>query len=105
VSLATARFDWTTGEVIPQWDDSVDMGEVGYYRLTDDYNVYACLDNAEDATSTVKPSGTSFYPFKTSDGYTWKYLYTIPIYKRRAFLSTNYMPVQRALSDSFYNKG
>lgn len=105
VSLATARFDWTTGEVIPQWDDSVDMGEVGYYRLTDDYNVYACLDNAEDATSTVKPSGTSFYPFKTSDGYTWKYLYTIPIYKRRAFLSTNYIPVQRALSDSFYNKG
>lgn len=105
VSLATARFDWMTGEVIPQWDDSVDMGEVGYYRLTDDYNVYACLDNAEDATSTVKPSGTSFYPFKTADGYTWKYLYTIPIYKRRAFLSTNYMPVQRALSDSFYNKG
>jgi hypothetical protein len=56
--LATARYDWVNGAVIPQWDDSIDMSIVGYYRLTDEYNVYACLDNAEGAVSTVKPSGT-----------------------------------------------
>ena len=105
VSMTCARHNWNTGEVVAQWDDSIDMKDVAYYRLTDEFNVYACLDNSEGVPSTVKPQGNSFYPFTTSDGYTWKYLYTIPIFKRRAFMQTNYMPVQRALSDSFYNKG
>lgn len=105
VTLVTDRYDWTPGIVIPQWDHSLPMDGVGFYRFTDEYNVYVCLDNAEGSVSTVKPTGQSFYPIRTSDGYLWKFMYNVPAFKRRRFGSPSYIPVQRALSDSFYNKG
>lgn len=105
VSLVTARYDWESGIVIPQWDHTLPMNGVGFYRFTDEYNVYVCLDNAENAVSTVKPTGKSFYPVRTADGYLWKYVYTVPAYKRRRFGNPSYIPIQRALTDSFYNKG
>lgn len=104
VTLATKRYDWATG-VIPQWDNTKVMTDVGYYVLTSDDNVYVCLDNAEDSVSTVMPTCRLFSAFRTVDGYLWKYLYTVPAFKRRRFTSIAYIPAQRALSDSFYSKG
>lgn len=105
VSLAAKRYDYKLNTVIPQWDHRVNMKEHGYYVLTLDDRVYACLDNAENSVSTVTPSGESFTPFRTADGYLWKFLYSIPSFKRKNFASISYIPVQRALSDSFYNYG
>ena len=45
--------------------------------MTDEFYVYQCLHNNNGAASTVKPTGTSPNPFKTSDGYIWKLLYTL----------------------------
>lgn len=105
VTLACPRYDWATGTVIPQWDHTIPLDGIGYYVMTDENNVYVCLDNNALAVSTQKPTGTSFYPFRTSDGYLWKFMYTIPSFKRRRFISINYIPVQKAITDSFYSKG
>lgn len=105
VTLAAKRYDWTINTIIPQWDNTKDMTDVGFYVLTSDDNVYVCLDNAEDELSIIEPTGKSFYPFRTADGYLWKYLYTVPGFKKRKFTSIAYIPVQRALSDSFYGRG
>lgn len=105
VSLVTNRYNWRTGVVYPHWDHSTDMSSAAFYVMTDDFNVYKCLDNYGGAQSIVKPTGRSFYPFRTSDGYLWKYMYNIPSFKRTKFNSLNYIPVQKALTDSFYNNG
>lgn len=105
VSLAVKRYDWVYGEIVPMWDHTIDMTGIGFYRLVDETYVYVCLDNAYDTPSTVKPTGTSSTVFMTSDGYLWKFLYKVPAFKRRNFSTTMYMPVQRAITDSFYNKG
>ena len=39
--------------------------------------VYKCLDNAGGAASVAEPSMPLPYSFRTSDGYTWKYVYTV----------------------------
>lgn len=39
------------------------------------------------------------------DGYMWKYMYEIPKYKLRQFGNSSFVPVQKAISDNFYNKG
>jgi hypothetical protein len=104
VSLVTTRYNWESGVVFANWDDTKNVYGTNFYCLADN-NVYKCLDNNVDSPSTEKPVGKSFYTFRTSDGYLWKYMYTVPQFKRSRFMSFNQLPVQRALSDSFYNKG
>lgn len=105
VSVTTNRYDWTANTVYHNYDHTKNLKELNFYCVTDENIVYKCLDNAGGSTSTVKPIGNSFYPFRTNDGYLWKYMFTIPTFKRSRFMSVDKMPVQRALTDSFYNKG
>lgn len=76
-----------------------------FYVLTDDFNVYVCLDNNGGAISTVKPYGTSSTPVLLNDGYIWKYLFTLPLALRAKFLTTQYMPVATSLRSQFYASG
>ena len=81
------------------------LEDSNFYAMTDDYNVYKCLDNNNNATSTIKPTGTSVNPISTSDGYIWKYMYNVPINLRSKFLDDNYVPVTSALTNQFYSNG
>ena len=105
VSLVTTRYGWVSGTVYSQWDHTKEMKGLPFYVVTDEFNVYKCLDNNSGAVSTVKPTTNSLFPFRTADGYLWKYMYNIPSFKRTKFLSRNNLPVQKALTDTFYNKG
>ena len=73
--------------------------------MTDEYNVYKCLDNNNNATSLFKPVGTTVDPVTMPDGYMWKYMYSIPIALRNKFLTDTYMPVVTALRPQFYSSG
>ena len=75
------------------------------YCLTDDFNVYKCLDNNNNAISTYKPIGTVVDPVVMPDGYMWKYLYSIPIALRNKFLTDVYMPVVNSIRSQFYSGG
>ena len=75
------------------------------YVLTDEYHVYKCLDNNNNALSTSKPLGTVVDPVIMPDGYMWKYLYSIPIALRNKFLTDAYMPVINSLRGQFYSGG
>jgi hypothetical protein len=81
------------------------LEECNYYVLTEDYNVYKCLDNNNNARSTDKPLGTSTTPITAADGYVWKFMYNVPINLRSKFLSEDQMPVVSALSNQFYSNG
>jgi hypothetical protein len=122
VSYVVPRYDWTYNTVYDMYDDSysstLDGGKnyVGYYGavrledakfyvMTSDYNVYKCLNNNNNSKSTIMPTGTSTTVFTTSDGYKWKFLYTLPVSLRNKFLSSTYMPVATALSSNFYSNG
>ena len=52
------------------------------------------LYNNKGGQSTVKPASLSTTPFTTSDGYTWKYMYTISLGSANKFLTAAHMPVQ-----------
>jgi hypothetical protein len=115
VAIVANRVDWTAGIVYDMYDDySADfksytgassIDQASFYVLTSDYNVYKCLYNNKASISYSQPTGTSTEPFTTSDGYIWKFMYSIPLYLRNKFLSTSYMPVVNALSNQFYSDG
>lgn len=69
-----------------------------YVRNTYD-QVFKCLSNNNGAESTVMPEidvggSLSENPFiLTSDGYKWKYMYTIPVGLKEKFFTAEWMPV------------
>lgn len=81
------------------------LEDAKFYVVTDDFNVYKCLDNNNGALSTVKPTGTPVEAIKTTDGYVWKFLYNVPVALRNKFLSNSYLPVTNALQNQYYSNG
>ena len=71
-----------------------------FYVLTTARNVYKCLDNNGGATSTDEPTGVSTSVITTSDGYRWKYMYTLSAAQQSNFLSTDFMAVTENASAS-----
>lgn len=99
VSHVAPRYDWTSGTVYSMYRDTdIDVYLRPYYVLTDENNVYKCLYNNKGSASTVKPTGFSTSSFTTSDGYTWKYMYTISLGEADKFLTAVHMPVKTITS-------
>lgn len=71
-----------------------------YVRNSQD-QVFKCMYNNKNATSTVQPQislGGELpeNPYiETADGYKWKYMYTIPTGLKNKFFTDKYMPVLR----------
>ena len=104
-SIVTRRVTWESGTIFDFWDHTVNMENKPFYCVTSDLGVYKCLYNGGGVPSTVEPDVRSTQPFRTSDGYLWKYMYSIAPIKAVKFLYDVHMPVQKALTDTFYNNG
>jgi len=88
------RYDWISGASYTQYDDTVDLSTSQYYVMTDEYNLYKCIDNGGGSKSTSKPTHTE-PEIKASgdDGYKWKFLGKVTENARR-FLTDEYIPVE-----------
>jgi hypothetical protein len=121
VSYVVRRINWVSGTVYDMYDDAIEtttgygygpaysgatrLEDANFYVLTTDYNVYKCIDNAENTASTRMPTGITPEIFSTVDGYKWKFMYSIPVSLRNRFLSSTSMPVSTALKAQFYSNG
>jgi len=105
VSLMVNRYDWVPNIVWDQWDHTLDMANKKYFVMTDEYSIYKCLYNNEGAASEIKPSFRGLDPVTLSDGYIWKYMYNIAPFRFNRFRSSDFLPVQTSMSESFYNNG
>lgn len=100
VSFVVKRYDWTSGTVYAEYsNNSTTQKTDRFFVITEDYNVYKCLYNNYGAASTVKPTGTSTSNLVTSDGYVWKYMYTVSSADALKFLTLNYVPVKTLTAD------
>jgi hypothetical protein len=95
VSYLIPRYDWTNNTVFDAYSQfDGDLYSKRFYVVNDKFQVYKCIDNNNGANSTVKPSLTSESgTFYTSDGYTWKYMYTIQSSSNTNFTSNTFIPV------------
>lgn len=95
------RIDWTANTVYTAYDDMLPgLCETNFYAMNSDYSVYKCISNNRGALSTVEP--TSVNPAitsSTSDGYVWKYLYTVSDAEKLRFTTDGYMPVKTLMAD------
>ena len=97
---AIPRINWTSGTVYSAYDDKLDSSELfsstnDFYVINNEYHVFKCLDNNNGALSTVMPNIlVTTTHFQTSDGYIWKYMYSLTAEEKLRFLTPNFMPVR-----------
>lgn len=102
---AIPRVDWVSGVVYDEYSDTMDSIEQlninnRFYVFTPEHNVYKCLSNNGGAPSTVMPNIlVTTTHFQTSDGYIWKYMYSLNAEEKLRFLTSSFMPV-KTISES-----
>lgn len=90
---------WTTNTIYDRYDNTVDLSNSEYYVVTDPsepgapYHVFKCIDNANGEPSTEKPDQVQAASFSKSDGYTWRYLYSVSSANYTKFGTTDYIPL------------
>jgi len=105
ILFALPRYEWTSGTVYDQYDDTVDLFDdtdpAIFYVVTDANHVYKCLGNngANSTGSTVKPTHVTSEAVTLGDGYVWKYLATIKE-GDLPYELTDYIPVDVATISS-----
>lgn len=87
------------------YSNAESLSDAKFYCVTSDRNVYKCLDNNNNAPSTVRPFSTTHGPIRTEDGYVWKYMYTIPTSFANKFMTLSDVPVIRAITNQYYSRG
>jgi len=116
IVLVTRRINWVVNTVYDHYDNNYgellnpadptegvvtsDTGaellmDSNFYVMTDEYNVYKCLDNNFGAQSTIKPTGTDTIPIQTEDGYIWKFLFRVESADQIKFLTPEFIPVRK----------
>lgn len=106
ISPVIQRINWTTGTTYQYYRDDIDMFEVDvngflvnkFYVKNKYDQVFKCLWNDNDQPSTIEPYfepgsyGTNNI-FQGSDGYKWKYEFTIDTAAKVKFMDTTWIPV------------
>ena len=98
VAFMTRTSEWSAGKVFVEYDDKDrELPQKDFYVLTSDNHVFKCIANGNQSPSMVEPSNTqiSGIPATLSDGYRWKYMYSVTGQEKTKFKTGGFMPVKK----------
>ena len=90
---------WVSGTTYVEYDDQdTNLESRVYHVISANNNVYMCLKSGSGA-STTNPDNTGVQTsgvinHSGSDGYIWKYMYTVPTADVTKFLTTSFIPTR-----------
>ena len=102
VSRVIPRRNWTTGTTYDMYEHNVgsanasasgatNLWDSTFVVMNSSYAVYKVIENDGATASTVEPTSTSNSIFATSDGYRWKYMYSLTSAETLNFMSTDFI--------------
>lgn len=101
VSLVIRYVPYESNVVYTMYDDEdEDLADSDYFVVVNAssfFHVFKCLDNNRGANSTVEPNfahiqGSNTFLYQTSDGYRWKYMYTVSASVKDKFNTEDWFP-------------
>ena len=117
VRMIIPRFNWQSGSIYDRYRHNIDntnpstsldaktLYESKYIVVNSEYKVYLCINNGEDPEnkngqkSTAEPNFATITPQKATtnatDGYIWKYLFTISPADVIKFATEKYIPLPK----------
>jgi hypothetical protein len=102
VSRVIPRRNWTTGTTYDMYEHNIsssnaaasgatNLWDSSFVVMNSSYAVYKVIENDGATASTVEPTSTSNSIFSTSDGYRWKYMYSLTSAETLNFMSTDFI--------------
>ncbi len=100
--LMIRNVPYQSNKVFTMYDDQDTTLETSDYfcvvNAASFYHIYKCLDNNMGANSVIEPdfshiSGANTQVYQTSDGYRWKYMYSVSDSIRNKFATSDLFPV------------
>ena len=97
VSHIIPRVDWESNTAYTAHSQkNNEQSANNFYVVTDQLNVYKCLqNNVANGASTIRPTGTGTGLIELSDGYKWKFMYSISPQDTLKFTTSEYIPVKK----------
>lgn len=102
MSLMIRNIPYASNTIFAHYDDDDnELNSKDFYVVVDEgsyKHVYICIDNNGNSASTIQPdfshvNGSNNASYETSDGYKWKYMYSVSSSVNRKFGTTEYIPV------------
>ena len=104
VSHVIPRRNWTTGTTYDMYEHNIsssnaansgatNLFDSNFFVMNSSFAVYKVIENDGATASTVEPTSTSNSIFETSDGYRWKYMYSLTSSETLNFMSTDFIHV------------
>jgi hypothetical protein len=104
VTFCIPRRDWTTGTTYDMYEHNIsssnaaasgatNLFDSSYFVMNSAYAVYKVIENDGATASTIEPTSTSNSIFETSDGYRWKYMYSLTSAETLNFMSSDFIHV------------
>ena len=95
IVLLVRRYDWANNTFYPAYDkDDEELYSKQFYVYNQNNRAVYKVIETGSGNSVVLPTIISTSPFKTSDGYIWKYMFTADSTAMNKFGSNNYIPLQ-----------
>lgn len=95
ITLGFLKISWVENTVYDEYAHDRDLSTLNFYVYTDEKKVYKCISNNNGSPSTQKPTHTTTNITKTSDGYKWKYMFTLSDSLIRKFAVGDYLPISK----------
>jgi hypothetical protein len=100
MSLMIPRYDYQYGTTYAKYNDADPLlFQKQFYTIVNAvsyYHVFKCLDNAFDTPSVIQPNfadiGSYDDLYKTSDGYVWKYMFTVDSTTVQKYATLDWFP-------------
>ena len=102
VSRVIPRRNWATGTTYDMYEHNIgssnaaasgatNLFDSSFVVMNGSFAVYKVIENDGATASTVEPTSTSNSIFETSDGYRWKYMYSLTSAETLNFMSTDFI--------------
>ena len=102
VTLTIRNIPYVSNTIYAMYDDADQLlftkDHYAVVNASSYYHVYKCLDNNGNTASTITPdishiSGANTNLYQTSDGYSWKYMYSVSSADKNKFSNQDYFPL------------
>lgn len=100
VKIMVPRYNWVSNTVYAAYRSNTDISACNYYAVVNassTFHIFKVLDNKGGIASTIQPdfndTAADDEYYSTSDGYVWKYMYTVDSATFAKFATTEYIPV------------
>jgi len=92
IRICVDKVVWKKNTLYEEYSDGI-FQRKPHYVMNRNNDIFLCLDNSNGKTSLTEPTSKNIYPITYSDGYTWKFIYSVSDLDISYFMTSKFIPI------------